>query len=142
MIGRIFATIAVAVLASCAQPKRDAVIPASTVITTPSENVPAEFAAFSGVWTGNWGSCLPGKLAVKTISDTGAVETVYSWGDCAQWDIQQGWTERSGQIEDGVLRLEQFGNGALASYQIAADGSLAGTYLRDGNTTRGTFTKE
>ena len=75
----------------------------------------------------------------STAAASGAVDTIYSWGDCARSGISAGRTEHKGQIIDGTQTLERFGNGAFAADQLQPDGSLKGTYTRDGDTTRGTF---
>lgn len=128
-------------LGACMDP-RPASLPDNLTVSPPAETIAPEVAAFSGIWAGRWGSCLDGKLAVLAIEPDGAVDTVYSWGDCAAYNISAGWTEHKGQITGTTLTLEQFGNGAKASYELKPDGTLAGTYLRDGSTTRGTFVRQ
>ena len=128
-------------LGACMDP-RPASLPETLTVTPPTAAVPAEFAAFSGVWRGRWGSCLDGALAVHTIRPDRSVDTVYAWGDCAQYNTSAGSTEQEGQIVGNVLTLKTFSTGAQASYELVPDGTLAGTYRRDGNITRGVFVRQ
>ena len=91
-------------------------LPPNPGIVTPGADVPAESAAFSGVWAGTWGSDLDGKLAVQTIQPDGKVRAIYAWGDHSGGRFTAGSTEASGQINDGTLTLDTFGNGANVSY--------------------------
>ena len=128
-------------LGACTDP-RPASLPEKLTVTPPDASVPAEFAAFSGVWRGRWGSCIDGALGVHTIRPDGSVDTVYAWGDCATNNVSAGSTEQEGQIVGKVLTLKTFSTGAQASYELAPDGTLAGIYRRDGSITRGVFVRQ
>ena len=130
-------------VAACTPPGPPEPAPALTEyeITIPGDEVPAELARFSGVWSGKWGGNLDGRLAVLTVSPTGSVEAVYAFGELRD-RFGAGQTEVTGQIADGVLTLETFGNGAVVTYQFDSAAALAGRYSRDGNITNGVFTKE
>ena len=120
---------------------RQATIPASAVIEQPAPNVPAEYAAFSGIWEGSWGSDLDGKLAVQTISGDGNVTGIYAWGDHARGRFSAGNGEFAGKIRNGVLRLNTFSNGANVYYRLRDDDALDGTYTLRGVDTKGVFAK-
>ncbi|MEM9140079.1 MAG: hypothetical protein AAGB15_09630 [Pseudomonadota bacterium] len=139
-----FAALLIAGLAAsgCAVEPRNAVVPASVEISAPSQEVSEEIARFSGIWAGTWDGCLPGKLAVVSIQPTGAVQAYYAYGDCAKWNISQGGGLHEGTIDGDVLRLDTFRNGANVTYTLLQDGSLRGSYIRDGGETLGRFLKE
>ena len=129
-------------VAGCGEKGRDAVIPDSIAVTAPGADVPAGFAAFSGVWSGRWGECLPGKLAVLTVSADGAVQTYYAWGDCRPLGRRQAGTLYGGLIDGNVLRLEEFADGAKVTYTLTEEGVLEGAYFLNGETTTGVFRRE
>lgn len=119
---------------------RPATIPASAVIEQPAQNVPAEYAAFSGIWVGTWGGVLDGKLAVQTITADGDASGIYAWGD-RQGSFRAGTHDFAGNINDGVLRLDTFRNGAIVTYLFRDDGALDGTYSRSGTVSKGVFVR-
>ena len=80
--------------------------------------------------------------SATSSAPSGSVDTIYAWGDCASSNISAGWSEHKGQVTGNTLALERFGNGAIAAYEMQPDGSLKGTYTRDGNITRGTFRRQ
>ena len=132
----------VAITAACEPAAiRPAEIAASTKIVAPAESVPAEYAAFSGLWTGSWGGCLDGKLAVQTIDAGGKATVVYAWGDHCKGRFKRGTTSVNGQINNGVLSLERFRNNAKVTYTLRDDGALGGAYDLNGDVSRGIFTK-
>ena len=131
---------AAVLLAGCqSTPPAPAVIDPAIVITAPAADVPAEFAAFSGVWGGTWGPELDGKLAVHTISKEGQAIVYYAVGDLPGFFKAQG-SEHEGQITGQTL-VVPLNEGIKATYTVQPDGTLAGVYNRQGNITRGMFTK-
>jgi hypothetical protein len=132
---------ALVLLAGCqSTPPAPAVIDPAIVITEPAADVPAEYAAFSGVWGGTWGSDLDGKLAVQTISTEGAAVVYYAVGDLPGFFKAQGYL-KNGQITGRKL-VVPLNEGIRATYTMQPDGTLAGEYNRQGNITRGMFTKQ
>lgn len=122
---------------------RPATIPASAVIEQPAQNVPAEYAAFSGIWEGKWNGKVDGKLAVQTVSADGYVSGIYAYGDRAG-GFKAGNLEFTGKFIDGVLRLDTFRSGAKVAYVFREDGALDGTYIIDGpnrTNAKGVFVK-
>lgn len=119
---------------------RPATLPPATTVSAPDASVPAEFAAFSGIWQGTWGASLDGKLAVTSVGADGATDVVYAWGE-NPGRFDPGFLETQGKIDNGVLTLATFGNGAKVTYAMSEDGSLSGKYLLNGRTTSGIFRK-
>lgn len=137
----LFFVAAVVLLASCQNiPPAPAVIDPAIVISKPAADVPAEFAAFSGVWGGTWGPDLDGKLAVQTISTEGAAVVYYAVGDAPGFFKAQGYL-KNGQITGQTL-VVPLNEGIKATYTMQPDGTLAGEYNRRGDITRGMFTKQ
>lgn len=131
------------VLIACqTTPPRPATISSSTEIVPPTSSVPSEYAAFSGIWAGAWDGMLDSKLAVQRVEEDGEVSTVYAWGDHPQGRFSAGTDSRKGQIENNVLVLDRFGNGAVAKFEMREDGTLDATYNLDGNISEGIFTKQ
>ena len=130
------------VFAAC-QPaeQRPASIGENTQVITPTESVPAEFSAFSGVWVGSWGGCIDHKLAVQTVDEDGKVNAVYAVGDHCRGNFEAGSFQQTGQINGNVLTLDPFRNGAVATYTLREDGGLEGAYDRDGNVSRALLVK-
>jgi hypothetical protein len=115
-------------------------LPADVRIVEPAADVPAEFAAFAGVWDGRWGYELDSALAVQRVTAEGDVTAIYSWGDSAG-NFDAGRVRRDGYIRDGTLHLNRFGNGARARFELQDDGTLRGTYIRGARVSKGTFRK-
>ena len=136
----LFFVAAAVLLASCqSTPPAPAVIDPAIVITEPAEDVPAEFAAFSGIWSGTWGPDLDGKLAVHTISKDGQALVFYAVGDLPGFFKAQGY-EVASKISGQTL-VVPLNEGIKATYTMQSDGTLAGEYNRQGNITRGLFRK-
>ncbi len=137
---------AVTLVAACAAPGgpgsggatvNKAPLPADLTITPPSADVPAEYAVFSGLWQGVWGSALDGKLAVTEVMADGSVKAIYAWGP-SRGRFEAGNSQREGAIVDAATSRKGVGNGGVAAY-VAENGALKGKYVRNGNVSRGTF---
>ena len=129
-------------LSACGKEGRPAVLPDTLTITAPSAEVPPEFAAFSGNWSGKWGDCLPAKLAVLSISATGAVRTYYAWGDCIKRRVEQNGDLHSGLIDGNVLRLDPFVDGSKLTFTLTAEGTLDGKIDAKRQSTTAVFKKD
>ena len=115
----------------------DVPLPAYAEVRSPKANVPPEYAAFLGRWSGSWrgGSdtiILHGILIVQsvyTIRKTPTRATViYAWGVAPRWYIEEGgWDRVHGEFEDGNLVLH-LGNGAIVIYRMRPDGTLRASY--------------
>ncbi len=112
-------------------------------IKKPGADVPAEYAVFSGTWSGAWGKegNLYGQLAVQEVMPTGLITGWYSWGNLPG-SFSGGAVPVEGTIRDGVLRLQTFSNGANASYRLIDENTLEGTYSLSGRDTKGVFHRE
>lgn len=100
-------------------------LPADIAIHSPSSDVRAQAAGFSGAWLGAWDHELAGALVVENISPDGKAHVIYSWGN-SPW-FRAGWVRETGSISNDDLRLE--GNQGIAiDYTLKADGTLAGRY--------------
>ena len=120
----------------------EASVPEDSVITAPDSSVPSEYAVFSGIWKGAWGSSLSGKLAVLVITGDGSVSGIYAVGDDPKGKFKAQHTICTGQISDGLLTLSPFPNGAVASYELLDQNTLKGTFTRKGTDTSGIFLRE
>ncbi|MEK7994723.1 MAG: hypothetical protein AAB403_13040 [Planctomycetota bacterium] len=101
-------------------------------MTSPASNVPAEIAAFSGKWVGQWTSTFAGNLYVEKISADGATEGVYAWEDKPNWNIRGGAVRFRGQISGRALR---FASGRTSfEFQMLSDGRLEGFRYAGGDT--------
>lgn len=136
-------------LAACSQQtstssgdKRDpAPLPTPLTLNAPASDVPANVAAFSGLYEGDWGGWLNGKLAVVSVEADGRVTAIYGIGENpGEW--RAAYSEHKGSVVGDVLTLDRFGNGAVASYTMREDGDLDGRYVRDGNTSIGVFKRK
>lgn len=138
------ALLALAMLVGCETTqtaRAPAALPADVEIATPGDEVPADVAAFLGVWEGQWGSGLDGKLAVKSVTADGDATAIYAWGD-SPGNFEAGRAEVKGEIRNGRLVLAEFPSGARAAYELQTDGTLEGTYTReDGAVFDGLFFK-
>lgn len=126
--------------ASAVKPQA-APLSATTAIASPNDEVPSQLAAFSGIWAGAWDGTLDGKLAVQSVTPDGSAEGIYSWGDHPSGRFSAGSTEFTGEIQNGVLKLDPLGNGAEVTYEMRSDGSLFGTYILNGSKSTGRFVK-
>lgn len=139
------AAICLGLLAGCEPTSTEslepATIPPSTEIKEPAATVPAEYAAFSGLWSGKWGGVLDSKLAVHTVQPDGRVAAIYAWGDHPDGRFQAGSVATIGQIDGGVLKLEPFGDDVEAIFRLTEDGTLDATFDLRGEISRAEFTK-
>ena len=127
-------------LGPVALPPGSAVIDQSVTITPPSRGVPAQYAAFSGIWAGRLEGIYEGKLAVLTISPNGKVTVTYAWGDLG--DNRPGVADGDGKIVGNTLKLKRLPNGADATFMMLPDGSLSATYTLSGQTYTGAFVRQ
>lgn len=110
-------------------------------LAPPAADVPAEFRAFSGVWSGSWGNQLCSVLIVEDVAKDGTVQTKYVNGTNPAWNINRpGVRAWSGKVINGVLVLR--GNNVSAEYKLANASELAGTYTGAGPQTTGRFKKQ
>ncbi len=129
-------------LAACqTPPPKPAPAPDPASVMAPATEVPDNVAAFSGIWTGTWGTALDGNLTVKEVRPDGSVTVTYAWGDHPRGRFEAGRTEHDGQVTGNKLVLDEFSNGAQASYTMRADGKLDGRYVVNGDVTLGLFEK-
>lgn len=139
----VLVAMALVVAGACQTPGlQPAALPDDTQVVEPGSEVPREYAAFSGVWSGTWGAGLDGTIAVRRIEPDGTAEVVYAWGDDPQGRFTAGSTVVDARIRDGVLMLERFDTGALARFRLREDGRLDASYEVDGEVTEGVFTRQ
>ncbi|MDO8283306.1 MAG: hypothetical protein Q7U10_11920 [Thermodesulfovibrionia bacterium] len=81
-------------LVSCASTP----LPSSINIISPSQNVPSEFAAFSGKWEGKWNNYLDGMLIVERIDEKNA-DIIISWGEV--YGLKKGFLEATVDVLPG-----------------------------------------
>ncbi len=98
------AVICLTLLATCAPPAPQEPITAVApgTIVAPAANVPAAWAAYSGVWLGKWDGVWDAAIIVRKIHQDGLVDVTYRWAN----DVGGPWRTDSttlGRIENGVL---------------------------------------
>ncbi|MBT6426155.1 MAG: hypothetical protein HOK30_00710 [Rhodospirillaceae bacterium] len=77
-------------------------LPDDILIIPPKPEVPAELAAWSGIWHGKWGGTLCSSLAIELIEENGNVRFVYSWGRLES-SFDPGFMASKGKIVDNEL---------------------------------------
>lgn len=109
-------------------------LPSDVAIVAPTPDIPAEYAAFSGVWgDARWDGELCGKLAVESITkegDTFVARVVYSKGNSDQWHVTAGFERLSGKFVGDELRLtltHSSGSKSWVSYKLK-HGKLIGSF--------------
>ena len=127
-------------LGPVAAPPGSAIMDQSVTVTPPGKDVPAKYAAFSGLWAGRLEGIYEGKLAVLSVSSKGAATVTYAWGKLG--DNNPGVADGAGRIVGNTLKLGRLPNGADASFTMQPDGTLAVTYALAGQTYRGAFAKQ
>ena len=116
-----------------------AVLDQTVAVVPPGKGVPARYAAFSGIWAGQFNGMYDGKLAVLTVSSGGQVTASYAWGDLA--DNKPGVADGSGRIVGSTLKLGRLPNGADITATMVSQGTLDVTYSLAGQTYTGPFTR-
>ena len=127
----------VAVLAfslfACTTTGSDIPLPASTRIQAPKPDVPEKYARFVGKWgPADWDGNLSHILIVEDVDVSGNARTIYAYGEFVGWNVKPAWIRKKGHIVGNELRLDRFGNGAEVNYEYRSDGTLHGTYERQG----------
>lgn len=99
-------------------------LPEGTHIVAPGPDVPADIAAFSGVWGGYWGSNgTPSLLIVERVYPSGNVTGVYAWGALNQLKIVPGSLRFRSRIANGTL---SWGSVTKFEFTKRPDGTLHG----------------
>jgi len=140
----VIATGLISILAAC-QPTIEAkpgLIGPDVEIPAPSAEVPADAAAFSGIWSEPPSEKQYSALAVQSIAPDGKVKAIYAWSDDPDSDAKAGSIPMDGQIDGGVLRLDPFQNGATASYALLPDGTLERRLERFGGVRKAVLTRQ
>lgn len=118
-----------------------ATIPSGTEMVEPADDVPEEYAAFFGVWSGKWDDVLDGKLAVRKVDPEGKVSVVYAWGDHPRGNFSSGSVTERAEIVNGVLTVRVGSRGAVATFEMRDDGSLKATWSRGGDPSHARFVR-
>ena len=138
---RIPAVAFLALLAACqsSAPPSGALTPSppSGALPAPGADVPASAAAFQGTWAGKWNGSFDGRIVIQTVAKDGAITGTYSWGE-APGAFKAGSAAVSGFIIRNVLTVSPDAETDL-TYTMQPDGTLAGTFFKDGTTFTGTF---
>lgn len=122
--------------AACSRPATETspqiLLPSDLAMPSIAVDVPAEVAAFGGVWGGDgWQGLLPHVLVVERINSDGTAEVVYALGDSSNGKIKGSWSRHIGTISGGGLHFI-FPNGAVVDYVMNGDGTLLGRYVMEG----------
>lgn len=116
-------------------------MPPDYQVTPPGSDVPEKFARLSGIWNGKWDGILCHVLIVEEVSTDGSVVAVYTWGTAPGSNINTaGYVRLKGKFKVGSLKLDEFENGARASYRYA-DGKLNGVYANNSGFSKATLAK-
>lgn len=104
--------------------------PPTVKITMPRDDVPAELAAFVGVWEGAWDGILESRLVVESVEGLFA-SVVYGWADHPRGRFKGGWSEyRARMSPDAKL---SWGSEALFTFEMRRDlKSLDGRFVHAG----------
>jgi dienelactone hydrolase len=117
-------------------------LPPDIQIVAPGVNVPAQAAAFSGIWAdGAWDGILPHVLILENVSVKGEASVIYSYGDAPDWNTKAGFSRVQGRIENARLTFSLGDGAARAEYVISPRGDLNGTYTRGRNVSKVFLTK-
>jgi dienelactone hydrolase len=104
-------------------------LPQDVRIVVPGANIPAQAAAFSGVWAGGaWDGLLPHLLIVENIATTGGASVIYSTADAPDMNSKASSSRVQGKIENGRLTFTLKDGKARVEYVIGTGGDLNGTF--------------
>lgn len=98
----------------------------------PAAGVPANVAAFSGIWGRTWNGVLPALLVVERVDPDGSAESHYVWGDAPQWQVRSGSVKFRTKIAGQTL---SWGKDPRFDFAKASDGTLHGDRLVAGSDT-------
>lgn len=133
-------------VAGCASGPSSAPLPPDVNLVVPSASLAPDIRALAGKWSGKWKSRygqLDHVLIVERLEGSSA-SVIYSTGALVSTQgggPSPGWFRVNGTVEPGTLTLSMR-NGAQVTYKLQADGTLSGTYVRQGDTSTGTLTRE
>jgi hypothetical protein len=115
-------------------------MPSDLRIVPPAPDVPANQAAYSGIWLGKWDDIQDTALAIAEIGG-GRIRGVYAWGSAPAWSVNQSgsrWVQ--GVFAGGNLRVDIPPVGS-ATYRIFSEGVLEGALSVGQFTNRTTLRK-
>jgi hypothetical protein len=121
-----------------AAPPGDALLPPDLRVIRPGAGVPAEWAAFSGVWTGQFDG---GRATVLVVEEVGARDATVAYGIGPFRDRPGRWWRLKARPRRDQLVLHTAYN-ETAAYTRTGDGALLVTWTsEDGRSARGRLTR-
>ena len=102
------------------------VLPKDVTVVAPDGSIPADVAAFSGRWEGEWQSGVPHVLIIRKITADSKgkykVDAVYAWGDSHGGGLRKNFRECDGTISGGQLEV-LIPPRATATYKLVDGGA-------------------
>lgn len=138
-------TLSLLVIAGCASGPSSAPLPPDVNVVAPDAALAPGLKGLAGKWSGKWKGRygqLDHILIVERI-DAGKASVVYATGTLVSTQgggPSPGWFRLNGSVEPGLLKLS-LRNGAQVTYRLQADGTLSGTYDRQGDVSSATLTR-
>ena len=105
-------------LAGCAAQGTMLPSPGDVKITHPSQDLPPELAAFSGIWEGVWDGVLLSRLIVERI-DSESARVIYIWDDSPGY-FKAGWSRYLAKVFPGG-KLEFGSSERMFIFRMARD---------------------
>jgi len=115
----------------------DLVFPENMTVQAPPEDIPEQFARFSGTWFGVDDGILNTAIVVEEIVNQHKAKAIYAWGVAPQWNINKaGWQRLEGEFRDGKLILPHQTSSQIITLKMLPDGKIEETYQRPGINTK------
>ena len=112
------------------------VLPPTTVVVPPADEIAAAAKVFSGRWEGLWDQRMPQVLVVEEIKSNTEAVVLYAWQEppvSNAWAA--GWYRTTATIDGNTLRVP-LRNGMKAWYEVLPDGTLKAGYSRPNSSTQ------
>ena len=100
----------------------------SNAPATATATIPAEYAAFEGVWVGKVDGVMDATFDIRSVRSDGKVFGTYKHGAWPTYGIEPGSTRISGSIVRDLLTLKKFSNGGQWTLVLRDDGAVDATF--------------
>lgn len=115
-------------------------LPETLNIVPPGSDVPAEIAAFSGIWEGIWNNGRSATIAIEEINPPEVI-AIYSWGFMNWRHGEAGWARYMARVEKNSIIIERDARRKITA-TLLENGEMRAVYKKRSEILIGIFKKK